>query len=105
MLEKVCASLVEEINPTEGGRREFRRTMVVNHFLRFYHLVKEMLTSGNSTDHHFYAKSGNQIFSDVSTDQHVDDSIGRPIPHLSADKHVTGEAIYIDDIPKMTGKH
>ena len=52
----------------------------------------------------FHPKSGNQIFSEVPKDQLSSDSIGRPIAHLSAEKHVTGEALFVDDIPKTPGK-
>ncbi len=31
-------------------------------------------------------------------------SIGRPIPHDSAHGHVTGEAVFIDDVPAITGE-
>ncbi len=27
--------------------------------------------------------------------------MGRPVPHVSAKKHTTGEAMYLDDIPTM----
>src|SRR6266480_2453898 len=30
--------------------------------------------------------------------------VGKELPHLSAMKHVTGEAIYTDDLPKVHGE-
>ena len=31
------------------------------------------------------------------------DAVGRPLPHLSAQKHTTGEAVYVDDMPFYRG--
>ena len=78
--------------------------MIVNHFISFFNTVEEMLSKQHLAGDHFHPKSGNQIFSDVPEDQDADDSVGRPIAHLSAEKHVTGEALYVDDIPKMAGE-
>ena len=33
------------------------------------------------------------------------DPVGRPLKHVSAEKQVTGEAIYCDDIPKYEGEN
>ncbi|CAH3196083.1 unnamed protein product [Porites evermanni] len=41
-----------------------------------------------------------QTFQEVPSEQPSEDVVGRPIPHLSAAKQATGEAIYCDDIPK-----
>jgi len=41
----------------------------------------------------------------VPADQSPDDVIGRPMAHLSALKQVTGEAVYIDDMPRYDGSH
>ncbi len=44
---------------------------------------------------------GTQIFEDVPPDQREEDAVWRPVPHVSAKKHTTGEATYLDDIPAM----
>ena len=44
---------------------------------------------------------GAQLFEIVPKDQNKNDPIRRPLKHRSADKQATGEAIYIDDIPRM----
>ena len=33
----------------------------------------------------------------------IGDPVGKPIPHLSAMKQVTGEAVYVDDISPYSG--
>lgn len=40
-----------------------------------------------------------QLSQIVPTDQPDYDTVGRPIPHLSAFEQATGEAIYTDDLP------
>lgn len=42
-----------------------------------------------------------QLYQEVASGQHEDDPVGRPVSHMSALKQATGEAIYIDDIPKL----
>ena len=42
-----------------------------------------------------------QVFEEVPEEQVVDDPVGRPIPHTSAIKQATGEAVYVDDIPPI----
>jgi len=46
-----------------------------------------------------------RLFQEVPEDQPSEDVVGRPLPHLSAAKHATGEAVYCDDIPRYAGKH
>jgi len=51
------------------------------------------------------ASHGVQLYEQVNDDcqLHVD-AVGRPLPHLSAQQHATGEAIYVDDMPSFTGR-
>lgn len=88
----------------DGSRVKFRQSMLVNHFVKFYNMVvQHSLSNDDLPDEQFQPKCGNQIFSDVSKDQPVEDAIGRPIAHLAAEKHVTGQAQYVDDIPSGAG--
>jgi len=43
------------------------------------------------------------ILQEVPADQSPDDVIGRPMAHLSALKQVTGEAVFVDDMPRYDG--
>ena len=47
---------------------------------------------------------GTQVFEDVPKDQSEQDPVWRPVPHVAADKHTTGQAQYIDDIPRFKGQ-
>ena len=42
-----------------------------------------------------------QVYEDAPEDQEEEDPVWRPVPHSSAQKHTTGEATYLDDIPAM----
>ncbi|ODN01215.1 Xanthine dehydrogenase/oxidase [Orchesella cincta] len=48
--------------------------------------------------------SGVQLYQIVPKSQKVEDLIGRPIAHLSALKHATGEAVYTDDEVPLLGQ-
>ena len=43
------------------------------------------------------------LIQEVPDDQFEEDLVGRPVTHLAAAKHATGEAVYCDDIPKYAG--
>ncbi len=49
------------------------------------------------------ASQGIQYFEGVAPGQLESDCVGRPLKHLSADKQVTGEAVYCDDMPLLQG--
>lgn len=46
---------------------------------------------------------GLQVYEDVNSEQVEDDALGRPLIHQSAVKQATGEAMYCDDIPHISG--
>ena len=43
------------------------------------------------------------MFEDVPPDQPEMDPVWRPLAHVAADKHTTGQAQYIDDLPRFKG--
>jgi len=55
------------------------------------------------SDHQRPPTAGVQLFEQVGDSQSKLDAVGRPLPHLSAEKHTTGEAIYVDDMPIYRG--
>ncbi|KAH9487576.1 hypothetical protein Btru_072338 [Bulinus truncatus] len=96
---------------TPGGSEEYRRTLALSFFKKFY-------TSVNNELHM------DQIPSEISAIQPLESPItkatqvigavdsrdqslypvGRPEAHLSALQHSTGEAQYIDDMPPLDGE-
>ena len=54
-----------------------------------------------TTPFKYIATKSSQGIQDVPFGQSCDDTVGRPISHLSANKQVSGEALYVDDMPKL----
>ncbi|XP_047727079.1 aldehyde oxidase [Prionailurus viverrinus] len=118
MLEEACRLLLEEVSLpgwAPGGRVEFKRTLVVSFFFKFY---LEVLQELKKLDSHHYPEisdrflsaledfpvtgpRGVQRYQNVDSHQSLQDPVGRPIMHLSGLKHATGEAIFCDDIPMV----
>ncbi|XP_077967155.1 xanthine dehydrogenase/oxidase-like isoform X1 [Styela clava] len=117
LLHDVCSWLNEEMKlslDAPGGMVRYRRALVTSFFFKFYHYTLEALLEngvvqveninisreiiGDLTAENEQFTS-TQTWQEVPEDQDTYDTIGRPIPHLSGLKQVTGEAQYIDDIP------
>uniref|UniRef100_A0A8D2GKQ8 aldehyde oxidase n=1 Tax=Theropithecus gelada TaxID=9565 RepID=A0A8D2GKQ8_THEGE len=129
MLDEACRLLLDEVSlpgSAPGGRVEFKRTLVVNFLFKFYlevlqelkKLVKLFCVPVGALDSRHHSEVSDQFLSaledfpvtipqGVQTYQNVDphqplqDPVGRPIMHLSALKHATGEAMFCDDIPMV----
>ena len=54
--------------------------------------------------YHRPESQGIQVYEDVSSQQTEFDAVGRPVMHQSALKQATGEAVYCDDMPHLSGK-
>ena len=44
-----------------------------------------------------------QLFENAPEGQLKVDAVGRPLPHLAAMMHTTGEAVFLDDMPPFKG--
>nr|XP_021506880.1 xanthine dehydrogenase/oxidase isoform X2 [Meriones unguiculatus] len=89
LLQEVSAGLAEELYlapDAPGGMVEFRRTLTLSFFFKFYLTVLQKL--------------GRVDQSEVPKDQSQEDMVGRPLPHLAAEMQASGEAVYCDDIPR-----
>ncbi|KAI4587118.1 hypothetical protein MJG53_004905 [Ovis ammon polii x Ovis aries] len=118
LLQDVCAGLAEELSlspDAPGGMIEFRRTLTLSFFFKFYLTVLKKLGKEDSED-----KCGKldptytsatllfqkdppaniQLFQEVPKGQSKEDTVGRPLPHLAAAMQASGEAVYCDDIPR-----
>ncbi|XP_031555377.1 xanthine dehydrogenase/oxidase-like [Actinia tenebrosa] len=111
-------SLLEQDLPlaanAPGGQVSYRRSLTTSFFFKFYLMVTHKLSqiqSHNVTPlpeayqsatkfHQKVSSRSIQTFQEVPADQSKDDVVGRPITHLSALKQATGEAVYVDDMPK-----
>ncbi|XP_019522839.1 PREDICTED: xanthine dehydrogenase/oxidase [Hipposideros armiger] len=118
LLQEVCAGLAEELQlspDAPGGMVEFRRTLTLSFFFKFYLTVLQKLGQQDSED-----KVGRldptfasatlllqkdppanvQIFQEVPKCHSEEETVGRPLPHLSARIQASGEAVYCDDMPR-----
>ncbi|XP_053217062.1 aldehyde oxidase 4-like isoform X3 [Podarcis raffonei] len=121
MLNEACRLILEEIilSPSAPGAKvEYRRTLLVSFFFRFYLQVLQGLKNMNPSKYPDLPKKyasalgefrekppqGMQIYQDVDPHQPPQDPVGRPIMHQSGIKHATGEADYVDDMPPEEGQ-
>ncbi|KAK6012109.1 CO dehydrogenase flavoprotein [Ostertagia ostertagi] len=90
-----------------GGMARYRQALTLSFFLKFFLEVAEALNVTNIDDRHELTSIGQdipegliatQLYQEVPADQPAHDPVGRAIPHASGMKHVTGEAVYCDDI-------
>ncbi|RAL65552.1 hypothetical protein DID88_005226 [Monilinia fructigena] len=85
-----------------GGMASYRRTLAISLFFRFWHEVVADIGFGKVdpdliNEIHRGISSGTRDNHNPS-EQRV---VGKQIPHLSSLKQTTGEAEYIDDIPRQ----
>ncbi|KAM4627029.1 aldehyde oxidase 1-like [Discoglossus pictus] len=117
MLSEACKLVLDEVTlppSAPGAKVEFRRTLVISFFFKFYlenleKMKKPIVSSvGGSEflsairDFENEMPKTLQIFQGVDPKQPCDDPIGRPVVHLSGIKQATGEAVYVDDMPPVS---
>lgn len=121
-LNFVLDALTRELELDEsapGGMADYRKSLCLSLFYKFFICVSQtMVNKFNKTnDHNGMDKQmsavdylttveplSSQYFEIHNHDRKASDFVGQPIPHASALKHATGEAIYCDDIPQVNGE-
>nr|CDJ95017.1 Ferredoxin and [2Fe-2S]-binding and Molybdopterin dehydrogenase and CO dehydrogenase flavoprotein and Aldehyde oxidase xanthine dehydrogenase and Aldehyde oxidase and xanthine dehydrogenase domain containing protein [Haemonchus contortus] len=90
-----------------GGMARYRQALTLSFFMKFFLEVAEALDIKNVDNRHEITSIGQdvpegliatQLYQEVPADQKLHDPVGRAIAHVSGRKHVTGEAIYCDDV-------
>jgi xanthine dehydrogenase/oxidase len=85
-----------------GGMADYRKTLTLSLFFRFWHESASELghkgVDGQAIDEIHRGISTGDRDNYNPTEQRV---VGKQVPHLSALKQCTGEAEYIDDMPRM----
>lgn len=121
LVEDACRLLLDDLplSPSApGGGAAYRHSLCLSFFFKFHLQVKRDLTNRNILtepipDNLSCAEldiprgstfKSSQFFEMVPKSQHEWDAVGRPIPHAAAEKQVTGEAIYCDDLPPLAGE-
>ncbi len=104
-LEGCLESLAKEFDLTfgvPGGMATYRKTLALSLFFRFWHETLSDFGLGDADP-----DLVNEIHRDISFgsrdnyNPHEQRVVGKQVPHLSALKQNTGEAQYIDDMPKQ----
>ncbi|KAK6752647.1 hypothetical protein RB195_003825 [Necator americanus] len=89
-----------------GGMARYRQALTISFFLKFFLEVAKKFNINDVSDRNEIISIGQdipdeleatQVFQ-VPIDQPLHDPVGRPLPHVSGEKHVTGEAVYCNDI-------
>uniref|UniRef100_A0A452RIE2 Xanthine dehydrogenase n=1 Tax=Ursus americanus TaxID=9643 RepID=A0A452RIE2_URSAM len=102
LLQAVCAGLAEELHlspDAPGGMVDFRRTLTLSFFFKFYLTVLQKLGKGN-VENVSVGVGAKYRLSEVPEGQSEEDMVGRPLPHLASAMQASGEAVYCDDIPR-----
>ncbi|KAK5579855.1 hypothetical protein RB653_009543 [Dictyostelium firmibasis] len=112
LLNDACMNLEQDLPlaaGAPGGMIEYRRSLTTSFFFKYFLTVSKQL---------FHISNGNPLYSVSDKEQSATDSytrplsfgeqnyqtqpekhpITQPIKHQSADKQVTGEALYVDDV-------
>ena len=120
LVEDVCRLLLEDLplSPSApGGMSSYRQSLCLSFFFKFHlHVLRELmarqivqgsiannLTGAESDIGRGHFKSA-QLYELVPKDQPDLDPVGRPLAHAASEKHVTGEAIYCDDMPPIANE-
>ncbi|XP_038045060.1 xanthine dehydrogenase/oxidase-like [Patiria miniata] len=97
-----------------GGMEPYRQSLTLSFFFKFYLAVLEQIHlkqpglrgstmppsfSSANQPYHKNSARGVQMYQEVPSGQPDSDAVGRPVTHQSAFKQVTGEAVYVDDMP------
>ncbi|XP_071832343.1 xanthine dehydrogenase/oxidase-like isoform X2 [Apostichopus japonicus] len=118
LLEDACHTLAEDLlvlPGAPGGREAYRQSLSLSFFFKFYLFVLKALKETQlcvsvppipekfqsalpSSDKREFQST--QLFEEVPSSQPEIDSVGRPVMHVSSFQQSTGEAIFLDDIPK-----
>ncbi|XP_038627933.1 xanthine dehydrogenase/oxidase-like [Tachyglossus aculeatus] len=122
LLADVCAGLEEELRlapDARGGMVQFRRTLTLSFFFKFYLSVLQKLNKSSArgkcgrldptwlsavTPFQKHPTVNVQLFQEVPKGQSEEDMVGRPLAHLAAAMQATGEAVYCDDIPLFSNE-
>lgn len=92
-----------------GGMPTYRKTLAFSLFFRFWHEVAAELSLGTAEeniDQDAIDGIRRGVSSGIRDEENPYEQrvVGQKIPHLSALKQTTGEAEFIDDMPKFDGE-
>jgi xanthine dehydrogenase/oxidase len=106
-LEGVIGALERDFDlpsSVPGGMPTYRKTLAFGFFYRFYHEVLSLIQPDHPARDEDSVVEIDRAISKGQKDHtaasaYEQNVLGKPLPHVSALKHSTGEAQYTDDIP------
>jgi xanthine dehydrogenase/oxidase len=114
LVDQACGLLLNDLPLTAtspGGQIQYRKTLCQSFLFKFGISFTNWLCAKHSFDYKMNDRDlscvseikrgisfGKQIFEETGN---VNSAVGKAIKHVSADKQVTGEALYVDDIPLL----
>ncbi|XP_072274823.1 aldehyde oxidase-like [Pyxicephalus adspersus] len=115
MLGEACRLILDEVSlppSAPGGMVEYKRTLTISFFFKFYLEILQQLDQLNPSNLDVSAikqlqsppVEHIQTYQNVPEDQPLQDPVGRPLVHRSGIKQATGEAVYTDDMPCVAGE-
>jgi len=121
LVEDVCRWILDEIPlapSVPGGMSSYRQSLCLSFFFKFHlkvlreltlrSIIKDTIIPENFKNAESSIErgvfQGSQLFELVPRDQPKLDPVGRPVAHAAGEMHVTGKAIYCDDIPPVAGE-
>ncbi|EFX65041.1 hypothetical protein DAPPUDRAFT_303976 [Daphnia pulex] len=120
LVEDVCRWMLEDLPlppSVPGGMSSYRQSLCLSFFFKFHlQVLRDLIArrivtssipdnlSGAELDIERGKFKSAQLFELVPKDQLDLDPVGRPLAHVAGEKHVTGEAIYCDDLPPVAGE-
>ncbi|KAH8732672.1 Molybdopterin-binding domain of aldehyde dehydrogenase-domain-containing protein [Phaeosphaeriaceae sp. PMI808] len=104
-LETALSALLEDYDlsySVPGGMADYRKTLTLSLFFRFWHESADELGLG-AVDEQVIEEIHRGLSSGSRDDHnpHEQRVVGKQVVHLSALKQCTGEAIYVDDMPRL----
>ncbi|XP_061729904.1 xanthine dehydrogenase-like [Cydia pomonella] len=113
MINVVYENLLQEFEldiSVPGGLAEYRKSLCLSLFFRFYVDVFSKIQKYNgttippqylsaATEESTLSWNSSQYYEITDKNRKISDSVGKPVPHMSAFKQACGEALYCDDIP------
>lgn len=112
VLELAMNSMEKDFNlpfSVSGGMPTYKKTLAFSFFFRFWHEAAAELNIGaanEKVDLDSIGEIPRMISSGTRDDTNPYEQrvVGQQIPHLSGLKQATGEAEFIDDMPKLDGE-
>ncbi|KAK4875653.1 hypothetical protein RN001_012075 [Aquatica leii] len=117
-LNKIYKCLIEDLPllpGAPGGMTQYRKSLALSFVFKAFLAISQELQNYTQTlsineiqlsaltEFSNQIPKGSQYYEILSSKETIH-CVGKPIPHLSAFKHATGEAIYCDDIPPFANE-